>query len=272
MFESYEIHTLKQLRAVADVLRIQIIDSLIDQPMTVTQLGDLLGMAPAKIHYHVRELEKVGLLQLVETREKSGILEKYYQPIARDFSVSYDLFMSAPSDDSLAATGAYIDEVKLGFQRALRTSLEQKEEQPLLILGSGRLYVTKEEHKELAKKIADLFKPYENQRGIEGEQLATFSLIGYPMPTFQQEMSYPESEEAMPAKSFWTIGSIAFNRRDLEQIIEEGRRLHLHVTGICTFADDISPELAEQAVENFNLVGKLQASPAVREVLLRKQA
>jgi DNA-binding transcriptional ArsR family regulator len=271
MLESYEIHTIEQLRAVADVLRIQIIDSLIDQPMTVTQLGDLLGLAPAKIHYHVRELEKVGLLQLVETREKGGILEKYYQPIARDFSFARDLVMSASSDDSLAATSAYIDEVKLGFQQAFRASLERKDEQPFLLLGSGRLYVTAEEHKEMAKKIAELFKPYEKRRGIEGEQLATYTLIGYPLPASQQDTSASESEETMLAKSAWTVGPVSFNRHDLEKVVAEGRRLRLNVTGVCIFADDVSPELADQAIEQLHLVGKIQASSAVREVLLRKR-
>ena len=56
--------------------------------MTVTQLGDILGIAPARVHYHVRELEKVGLLCPVETREKGGILEKYYQPVAKNISVA----------------------------------------------------------------------------------------------------------------------------------------------------------------------------------------
>jgi DNA-binding transcriptional ArsR family regulator len=271
MLESYEIHTVEQLRAVADVLRIQIIEALIEQPMTVTQVGELLGIAPAKIHYHVRELEKVGLLQLVETREKGGILEKYYQPIARDFSVAYGLFLSASSDDSLAATGAYIDEVKLGFQRAMRASLERKDEQPFLMLGSGRLYVTKEEHKEIEKKIVDLFKAYETRRGIEGEQLATYTVIGYPLAASQQDTLSSESEEALLTEGGWTVGSVSFNSSDLEKVVAEGRRLRLNVTGICTFGDDISPELADQAIAELHLVGKLKASPAVRDVLLGKR-
>jgi len=77
MIERYEIENIEQLRAIADVLRLRIIDILQKQPMTVTQLGEVLGLAPAKVHYHVRELERVGLLRLVETREKGGILEKY---------------------------------------------------------------------------------------------------------------------------------------------------------------------------------------------------
>src|SRR5947209_5417117 len=105
MLEQYEIETIEQLRAIADLLRLRIVDVLKEKPMTVTQLGEVLGEAPAKVHYHVRELEKVGLLRLVETREKGGILEKYYQPIARDFSVEKQL-LSAPPDEAVAMMGA----------------------------------------------------------------------------------------------------------------------------------------------------------------------
>lgn len=38
--------------------------------------GVLHRLARSDAHYHVRELERVGLVQLVETREKGGILEK----------------------------------------------------------------------------------------------------------------------------------------------------------------------------------------------------
>ena len=60
MLENYEIETIEQLRAIADMRRARILELLRDQPMTVTQLGELMGEAPAKIHYHVRELERVG--------------------------------------------------------------------------------------------------------------------------------------------------------------------------------------------------------------------
>src|SRR5713101_1619989 len=123
MLERYDIENIEQLRAVADLLRLRIIDTLVKQPMTVTQLGEMLGEAPAKIHYHVRELEKVGLLKLVETREKGGILEKYYQPIAREISVKKQLF-AGPPDEAMAAIGTLLNQVKEGFQRAFRMARE----------------------------------------------------------------------------------------------------------------------------------------------------
>src|SRR5437588_2418445 len=150
MLENYEIETIEQLRAIADMRRARILELLRDHPMTVTQLGELMGEAPAKIHYHVRELERVGLLRLVETREKGGILEKYYQPIAREFSVEKRLF-SAPLDEAMTTLSSLFGQIKESFLRAFRKALEQKEEHPRLSLGFIRVYLTVEEQERLSK-------------------------------------------------------------------------------------------------------------------------
>ena len=271
MQESYELETIEQLRAIADILRIRIIDLLQEHPMTVTQLGDTLGMTPAKVHYHVRELEKVGLLRLVETREKGGILEKYYQPIAKDIAVAKNLFLTAPPDESLAATSAWLDQMKEGFQRAFRLALEQKDEQPDLGLGFSHIYVTTEEQKQLFKQVAELLKKYEKRRALDGEKAMVVAVVGYPQETPAPEHAWPDVVAA-PAENNWTVGVAHFKRDQLEKTLAEGKRLDIHVTGICQFADDISPDLAERAVEHIHLIGKLVASPAVREVLMKKRS
>ena len=267
MQERYEIDSIEQLRAIADALRMRIVDALQEQPMTVTQLGDMLGEAPAKIHYHVRELEKVGLLNLVETREKGGILEKYYQPIARDISVSHNLFLRATPDESLAATSAWFDQLKDGFQRVFRVAIEKKEEAPVLQLSSAILYLTIEEERQLCQQINELFKQYEQQRGKEGEQAFVSSYINYPRDV-AMKTSQPANESI---RNIWTVGSIQFSREDLERVLAEGQRLRIHVTGICQFARDISAALADSAIEQLQVIGKIEASPAVREVLERKR-
>ena len=269
MLEHYEIHSVEELRAIADVLRLRIIDLLQDHPMTVTQLGEIMGMAAAKVHYHVRELEKVGLLQLVETREKGGILEKYYQPIAKDLSVSKNLFLNVPPDESLAATSRWFEQVKDGFLQALRSALAHKDEEPNLMLAFTHVHVTPKEYQQLGKQIYELIRPYESRRNIEGEMPMLFTLLSYPQVG---DRPAPSMFESMPPESNWAVGAIHYTRTQLEQVVAEGKRLNIHVTGICSFAKDIPAELADDAVEHFHLVGKLEASAAVREVLLRKRS
>lgn len=268
MLETYEINAIDQLRAVADALRVQIIDLLQDHPMTVTQVGELMGLAPARVHYHVRELEKVGLLQLVEKREKGGVIEKYYQPIARDFTVSKELFLTAPHDDSIRVLGAMIEQLKNGFLRSFRAALEQQNEQPFL-LEAQRLYLAPGELMLLARQVFELIKPYEQRRGIEGEQEVTAAVIAYPQAALQQPLA---PANVVTTKDDRVVGSVRYSRSDLENAIAGEKRMNIHVTGLCTFASDVTADLIDRAVETFSLVGKLQASPDVRAALAKKRA
>ncbi len=266
MLEYYEIENIEQLRAIADMLRLRIFEMLQNKPMTVTQLGEELGEAPAKVHYHVRELERVGLLRLVETREKGGILEKYYQPIAREISVKKSL-LSAPPDEALSMTGALLNQMKEGFQRAFRVALEQKDMKPRISLSYTRIYVTDGEREQLIKQISDLAKPYETRRGIEGEIELPVFLVAYP-----QQASVPDSSKAvlLTTENTQMVGSISYDRKGLELLLAEGKRLHVNIIGVCYIDESVDADLAERAFEYFHIVGKLVAPDAVREVLSTK--
>src|SRR5690349_3035484 len=289
MRERYEIETIEQLRAIADTLRIRIIDLLEKQPMTVTQLAERLHLAPAKVHYHVRELERVGLLQLVETREKGGILEKYYQPIAYNISVMESLLMSSEhSDEGLSIINSYFSQFQRDLQRSLRQAIEEQEKRHQITLSFTYLFLTSEESEQLARQINELLIPYEKRRGIEGEREISGLIAMYPMieqdDSGQLETSAPavtmdsSAQEvtmvtpgAFPTVDTWTVGVASFNKADLEAVLAEGKRRSIYVVGVCHFAKDVSAELADQAIERISLVGKLQASPAVREIIMRKK-
>lgn len=71
--------SLEQQKLLASAIRIQILHTLADAPRTAKQVADLLGQSPGNIHYHMLRLFDGGLIQLVETREVGGIVEKYYK-------------------------------------------------------------------------------------------------------------------------------------------------------------------------------------------------
>lgn len=265
MLEQYEIENIEQLRAVADLLRLRIIDMLVKQPMTVTQLGERLGEAPAKMHYHVRELEKVGLLKLVETREKGGILEKYYQPVARELSVDKAL-LSAPTDESTVMLRTLLSQITESFLREFRRTVERKSEKGEQGIGLSRLYMTLDEQKQFWKQMADLSRPYETPRGNEGEREVVAAMLMFP-----ESAGGNTTITGLAAVSkVWVVGETSYDRAELEKTLAEGKRLNIEVVGICNFADDVTPDLADRAVNHLRIVGKLNASPAVREVLMKK--
>jgi hypothetical protein len=312
--EVYEVETLEQLRAIADELRTRISEALTHRAMTVTQLGEMLGKAPAKVHYHVRELERVKLVQLVAINPKSGILEKYYRAVAKSFTVSKALMMSAPSDESLAMIRTFLDNAAQAFIQATEYTIRNQQWENPRVWGfnTAQIWLTKDEMTDLARRVQAEFDTYSTPRGIAGEEERTIILMGYdpriaeesrataPTPPAAQPAplrapSAPNAPKApLPVRAFtrqppdtpppskkaqrWTrahhmvvAGAVTLKRADLEEAIAQNRQLDISAIGICTFADDITPELVEQAIAHFRHRGVLNASPEVREALKRKE-
>jgi DNA-binding transcriptional ArsR family regulator len=266
MRETYEIETIEQLRAISDMLRLRIMNVLERQARTATQVGEELGMPAAKVHYHMRELERVGLLELVETREKGGILEKYYQPIAHTIRVNKELLLST-KDETQAAFRDLLDQISNGYLHAVRRALANHESAGIQH-GTGihldHLYLTSEELQKLTEQIQELTQPFTNRRGIDGEYEVVFSEVIY--PTFSEQTD--QSEEKL--QKSWTAGITVFERKDLLKARHEGRRLQINVIGLCQFASDVTPSLVEETISSFSVVGKLIASPEVKAALKRK--
>src|SRR4051812_19611916 len=58
-----------------------------------------------------------------------------------------------------------------------------------------------------------------------------------------------------------------YSRADLEAARAAGRRLRINVLGLATIAHDVTPELAQAAIESVAVLGALHASPAVKAAL-----
>ncbi len=80
--------TADQLELLSSSIRVRIMYVLKDNVMTSKQVAERLKESPGNIHYHMQKLYKAGLLELVETRESSGILEKYYRSVADRFDIT----------------------------------------------------------------------------------------------------------------------------------------------------------------------------------------
>ncbi len=89
--EMLRITTLEQLKAISDPLRVDILEIIADEALTVKQMADKLSQPATKLYYHVSELEAAGFVKLVGTRVKSGIIEKYYRIAAESMQVDRSL-------------------------------------------------------------------------------------------------------------------------------------------------------------------------------------
>lgn len=77
----------KQVRALADPLRVRLVEAFAEKPQTTKQVSILLHEKPTRLYHHVDILVEAGLLRLVRTRKNRGTLEKYYQSISSEFTV-----------------------------------------------------------------------------------------------------------------------------------------------------------------------------------------
>jgi predicted transcriptional regulator len=76
------INKLDQLKSVSDPFRIELLTLLSEKPKTGQMLADEIGIPRAKIHYHLNELLKNGIIHVVKTEEKNSIVQKFYEPVA----------------------------------------------------------------------------------------------------------------------------------------------------------------------------------------------
>jgi DNA-binding transcriptional ArsR family regulator len=102
MQQEFLLETPEHVGALAHPLRLQILTLLADTPRTNQQIAELLGESPARLHFHVRELARAGLIHMVEQRPKGGVIEKYYLAAARGYRLAPALVSGAGAEQDVA--------------------------------------------------------------------------------------------------------------------------------------------------------------------------
>ncbi len=74
-----------QIKALANPERVRILTLLVEQQGTAKHVADWIGGTRGRVHYHIKELEKAGLVEMVRRVESGGVVEKYYRAVARNF-------------------------------------------------------------------------------------------------------------------------------------------------------------------------------------------
>lgn len=167
--ERFHVSDLETLRAIADPLRVQIMELLGGQALTVKQVAKKLGLAPSKLYYHFGALEKLGLIEVAETRMVSNMLEKKFKAAAEALDVDPSLFKFSKEGDNepinilLAST---IDATREDLFRSLQArqfQLEQgADETPRrLIINRVVSRVSEERVGEFQDRLVKLIQEFE---------------------------------------------------------------------------------------------------------------
>jgi len=68
---------------------LELIDS---HEMSVSEISKVLKINPGSAHYHLKEMEKRGLVEMVREETKGNIVKKYYRTAARNISIDTSKF------------------------------------------------------------------------------------------------------------------------------------------------------------------------------------
>lgn len=97
------LRTVEQLRGLAHPIRADIIHALrtAPGPTSCARLGEQLGLPTNKVHYHVIEMERLGLIRVEDTHARGNLSEKLYGPVADFYELDPDFLQAGGPPDAL---------------------------------------------------------------------------------------------------------------------------------------------------------------------------
>jgi DNA-binding transcriptional ArsR family regulator len=98
-----------QLRALADDLRGNLLELVLERAATVSELAHAVGRPRSTVAYHVNLLVDAGLFKVVRTQRVRAIEERYYGRVART------VYIGALTSDEEIAMVAAIDGVATAY-------------------------------------------------------------------------------------------------------------------------------------------------------------
>lgn len=167
----FHIADLETLRAVADPLRVQILELLEVQPLTVKQVAEKLGLASSKLYYHFGTLEKLGIIEVAETRMVANMLEKTYRSAADILDIDPALFSFSKNGDNepinilLSSTIDATREDLLRSLQARQFQLEQGADEELrrIIINRVVSSVSEKRIEEFQERLLKLIQEFEEE-------------------------------------------------------------------------------------------------------------
>lgn len=172
MKEFFDVTDPEALKSLAIPERVKILQLFEDlEPRTAKQIATELGENAARLHYHVKELVRVGLLQQVDTRVKGSIVEKYYEPVAKVIQVKLRLMIeeNAQQLSDIMFTPFRTTEKDLvrTLNRFVASDVDvRKEYKDTFAYNLTEFYLNQDERNEFVEEISKLLKKY---KGLKNE-------------------------------------------------------------------------------------------------------
>lgn len=188
VLETYTVESPEQAMALLNPLRAEILSRL-TEPASAAELARAINDIPQRVNYHLKALEKVGLVRRVGTRQVRNLVEVLYQAIARTYILSETLNWPKEAVDRIKDQGS-LSHLVTAAERIKRDALvlleksDQQEEIPSATVDTQIRLGSKEqrsafvqEYVELVRQLAEKY-----QTDDAGEEPYQVVLAVYPKP------------------------------------------------------------------------------------------
>jgi DNA-binding transcriptional ArsR family regulator len=189
--DRHVLDTVERLKAMADPIRMRFVLELGTEPRTVKEVAEALGVPPTRLYYHLRILERHGLVEVANRRMVSGIEERSYR-IAGDvenWTVSPTLTASALYETG--ALRALFDVVRAEIEVVLQSSPDltvDDPKSPLKAMAVSEFAIRPEDLPKLLRDFEKFLTKYgERPRDHPEHERYRFFYALYPVPTSSQE-------------------------------------------------------------------------------------
>lgn len=141
-------------KALADPLRIRLVEVLWETPRSVAELAECLGLPADRLYYHLGQLERAGLIEVVEYRRlPRGKVERVYAPAQIEPPGD-----AADAEDMVAFLGSVLDATRADIAAAYRAKQDGRRREVDVHRGAVRL--TEHALGELRGRIEELVRAY----------------------------------------------------------------------------------------------------------------
>ena len=184
MKEVLVLRDLECIKAIAHPKRIEILKMFHEAPLSAKQLSQLLDEPHAKINYHIKTLYKVGILDLVEEKIKSGIVEKYYYPTAKNIVIGkkvLNFYLDDGCEDEEISISRFEDMSEL-FYKAMENDIFDQEN----LIDYSSISLTENEVKELNDSIKSKINEIVEKRNSESNELK-YGITMLAIPVLKQK-------------------------------------------------------------------------------------
>jgi DNA-binding transcriptional ArsR family regulator len=137
-------------KALADPLRIRLLEWLAEAPRSARQLADCVGLPADRLYYHLGQLEQAGLIEIAEYRPLArGKVERVYAPAQTEPPGD-----NADPEEMMAFLGSMLEATAMDITAAYRA--KQAGHRREVDLRRGALRLTNEALAELRGSIEQL--------------------------------------------------------------------------------------------------------------------